>query len=90
MKRSRRKKVSPIEYPKMTVEEFETFSCICLDDMIKADRCVAATPGFGAKTFAAAGLRDEGFGILVRLKSKETFILKIVKVDQPESKEGQN
>jgi len=86
----RRKKrvVSPVTYPQMTLSEFEMFVAIQLDDMVKSDRCIPVTENFGAKTFSSVGLRDEGHGVIVRSKDGSSFIMSIRPFEEPESKNG--
>lgn len=84
--RRKKKVVSPVTYPQMTLNEFEMFVAIQLDDMVKADRCIPVTEHYGAKTFSSVGLRDEGHGVIVRSKDGASFIINIRPYE--ESKNG--
>lgn len=87
-KNYRRKKVTPVVYPQMTIADFELYTAVQLDDMIQADRCVPSTESYGAKTFASAGLRDEGHGVIVRCKDGSAFLLSIKPLKPPEQSDG--
>lgn len=79
MKKNYRRKQRNNEnsYPKLTLSDFELYVAIHLEDMINADRCTPAVDNFGTKTFGSAGLRDEGFGVIVRCKDGSQFVLNI-------------
>ena len=87
-KNYRRKKIAQIGYPQMTLTEFELYTAVQLDDMIQADRCIPIVETFGAKTFAAAGLRDEGHGVIIRCKDGSAFLVSIKILKPPESDNG--
>lgn len=87
--RRKKKPITPVTYPQMSMVEFEMFVAIQVDEMIKADRCVPVVENFGAKTFASAGLRDEGHGVIVRAKDGGSFVMTIRPLKEPEkAKDG--
>ena len=82
-----KKKVSPAVYPQMTIQDFELYTAVQLDDMIKADRCEPVIEHYGAKTFSSSGLRDEGYGVVVRCKDGSAFMINI-KLLEKENSDG--
>jgi hypothetical protein len=80
-----KKKIKTKEsYPKLSIADFEQFASLQLDDMIKKDRYKPSVEGHGAKTFGEAGLRDEGYGVIVKCKDGGIYTLTITEV-KPES-----
>jgi hypothetical protein len=64
-------------FPQMTLNDFELYVAIQLEDMVKADRAQPVVENYGTKTFGSAGLRDEGHGVIVRCKDGSQFVLNI-------------
>lgn len=77
--KNRRKKniVTQTKFPELTISDFETYVSIALDEMVQADRCEPSIVNPGCQPFGSMGLRDEGFGVVVRLKDGSSFVLKI-------------
>lgn len=73
----RKKPVVTKTFPQLTIQDFESYCAIQLDDMVKADRCTPGVDNYGVQPFGSIGLRDEGFGIVVRLKDGSAFMLNI-------------
>lgn len=91
MKKNYRRKTrkNAQSYPQMTLTDFELFVAIQLEDMVKADRCEPVVDNFGTKTFGSAGLRDEGFGVIVRCKDGSAFVLSLKPLNDKEASEDQ-
>lgn len=78
-----RKKAAKLDFPRITLQDFELYCSIQLDDMVQADRHPALeNQAYGVKTFASAGLRDEGYGVIVRCKDGSSFILNIKPLEE--------
>lgn len=76
-KNFRRKQNKPQDYPQITPADFELYVTLQIEDMINADRCNPVVDNYGTKSFGASGLRDEGYGVIVRCKDGSKFVLKI-------------
>lgn len=68
----------------MSIEDFETYCAVQLNNMVQADNCESSIKDFGAKTFTSSDLKDEGFGIIVRCKDGSSFVLTIKHLEEPE------
>ena len=72
---------SPV-FEQLTIQDFETFCAIQLEEMVNADRYTPGIDNYGVKPFSAAGLRDEGYGVIVRCKDGTAFMLNIKPLDE--------
>lgn len=82
-KHRRNKKINQLPvYEQMTIQEFESYCAIIIDQMITNDRYSPGIEKFGAQTFGTIGLRDEGFGIIARCRDGSSFILNIKPLDE--------
>lgn len=64
-------------YEQLSIQDFETFCAIQLEEMVNADRYTPGIDNYGVKPFSAAGLRDEGYGVIVRCKDGSSFVMSI-------------
>jgi hypothetical protein len=81
-RRKNKKHVTTQSFPQLSIQDFETYCAITLDDMVKADRYTPGVDNYGAQPFSAAGLRDEGHGVIVHCKDGSSFILSIKPLDE--------
>jgi hypothetical protein len=80
-RRDRYKKKSQVHtFEPLTIEAFETFCAVALNQMVTNDKFSPSAPDFGVKTFTESGIQDQGHGCVVRCKDGTKFILDITQV----------
>lgn len=77
------KKTSQVKtFEQLTIQDFEAFCAMQLDDMINADKYNPGIDNYGVKPFSAIGLRDQGYGVVVRCKDGSSFVMSIKPLDE--------